>query len=150
MSLCKSGQIQNCCHPNALMTLKEYLMDDICTIFDECGRDENYIWGVYFVPAAEEEKVDAVYASLHLSVPSLMMIMKHGGGSVRSSDQTAEGAGGEPCTDRGFFQERLMARGGEMLAAAETISDSAEYFDVRRLAAFTKAKDTVFSSSAAG
>jgi 2-iminoacetate synthase len=27
MSLCKSGQIQNCCHPNALMTLKEYAMD---------------------------------------------------------------------------------------------------------------------------
>lgn len=27
MELCKSGQIQNCCHPNALMTLKEYLMD---------------------------------------------------------------------------------------------------------------------------
>lgn len=27
MSLCKSGQIQNCCHPNALMTLKEYLED---------------------------------------------------------------------------------------------------------------------------
>ena len=27
MSLCKSGQIQNCCHPNALMTLKEYLTD---------------------------------------------------------------------------------------------------------------------------
>lgn len=27
MSLCKSGQIQNCCHPNALITLKEYLMD---------------------------------------------------------------------------------------------------------------------------
>ena len=27
MSLCKSGQIQNCCHPNALMTLKEYLND---------------------------------------------------------------------------------------------------------------------------
>lgn len=27
MSLCKSKQIQNCCHPNALMTLKEFLMD---------------------------------------------------------------------------------------------------------------------------
>ncbi len=27
MSLCKSGQIQNCCHPNALMTLEEYLVD---------------------------------------------------------------------------------------------------------------------------
>lgn len=27
MALCKSGQILNCCHPNALMTLKEYLID---------------------------------------------------------------------------------------------------------------------------
>ena len=27
MALCKSGQIQNCCHPNALMTLEEYLLD---------------------------------------------------------------------------------------------------------------------------
>lgn len=27
MSLCKKGQIQNCCHPNALMTLEEYLVD---------------------------------------------------------------------------------------------------------------------------
>ncbi|MBR5218380.1 MAG: [Clostridia bacterium] len=27
MQLCKSGQILNCCHPNALMTLKEYLND---------------------------------------------------------------------------------------------------------------------------
>lgn len=27
MSLCKSGQIQNCCHPNALLTLEEYLLD---------------------------------------------------------------------------------------------------------------------------
>lgn len=27
MSLCKSGQILNCCHPNALMTLAEYLAD---------------------------------------------------------------------------------------------------------------------------
>ena len=27
MSLVKAGQIANCCHPNALMTLKEYLED---------------------------------------------------------------------------------------------------------------------------
>ena len=27
MSLCKSGQILNCCHPNALMTLEEFLVD---------------------------------------------------------------------------------------------------------------------------
>ena len=27
MTLCKNGQIQNCCHPNALMTLTEFLQD---------------------------------------------------------------------------------------------------------------------------
>ena len=27
MQLCKNGQILNCCHPNALMTLTEYLID---------------------------------------------------------------------------------------------------------------------------
>ncbi len=27
MTLCKNGQIQNCCHPNALMTLTEFLAD---------------------------------------------------------------------------------------------------------------------------
>ncbi len=27
MALCKTGQIQNCCHPNALLTLREYLDD---------------------------------------------------------------------------------------------------------------------------
>lgn len=27
MALCKSGQIQNCCHPNALITLQEFLAD---------------------------------------------------------------------------------------------------------------------------
>ena len=27
MALCKNMQIQNCCHPNALITLKEYLVD---------------------------------------------------------------------------------------------------------------------------
>lgn len=27
MALCKSGQILNCCHPNALITLQEYIMD---------------------------------------------------------------------------------------------------------------------------
>ncbi len=37
MSLCKSRQILNCCHPNALMTLKEYLEDYAETETREIG-----------------------------------------------------------------------------------------------------------------
>lgn len=39
MSLCKSGQIQNCCQPNALMTLKEYLMDYASPITKQVGDE---------------------------------------------------------------------------------------------------------------
>ncbi len=39
MSLCKSGQIQNCCHPNALMTLKEYLVDYASPHVKELGDE---------------------------------------------------------------------------------------------------------------
>ena len=38
MSLCKSGQIANCCHPNALMTLKEFLMDYASTETRKIGE----------------------------------------------------------------------------------------------------------------
>ncbi|MFR9236564.1 MAG: V-type ATP synthase subunit I, partial [Eisenbergiella massiliensis] len=100
--------------------LKEYLMDDICTIFDECGRDENYIWGVYFVPAAEEEKVDAVYASLHFE---RTFIDDDYEGTVEEAFEALTRRQKELeeslAQIEDSFQERLMARGGEMLAAAE-------------------------------
>lgn len=38
MSLCKVGQIQNCCHPNALMTLQEYLEDYASPETKEAGE----------------------------------------------------------------------------------------------------------------
>ena len=37
MSLCKSGQIVNCCHPNALMTLTEFLVDYASDATKEIG-----------------------------------------------------------------------------------------------------------------
>ncbi|GHV57031.1 [FeFe] hydrogenase H-cluster radical SAM maturase HydG [Deltaproteobacteria bacterium] len=39
MNLCKSGQIQNCCHPNALITLKEYLEDYAAPDTKQRGND---------------------------------------------------------------------------------------------------------------
>ena len=39
MSLCKNGQILNCCHPNALMTLAEYLEDYASKETKEAGYE---------------------------------------------------------------------------------------------------------------
>jgi 2-iminoacetate synthase len=38
MTLSKNGEIQNCCHPNALMTLKEYLEDYASTETKSLGE----------------------------------------------------------------------------------------------------------------
>ncbi len=38
MALCKNRQIQNCCHPNALMTLNEYLEDYAAPDTKETGK----------------------------------------------------------------------------------------------------------------
>lgn len=38
MSLAKTGAIQNCCQPNALMTLEEYLCDYASDETQENGR----------------------------------------------------------------------------------------------------------------
>ncbi len=55
MELCKSGQIQNCCHPNALMTLKEFLIDyaseDTARIGEEVIERE-----IGNIPKAEVQK----------------------------------------------------------------------------------------------
>lgn len=39
MELCKSKQIQNCCHPNALLTLKEYLEDYATDATKQLGEE---------------------------------------------------------------------------------------------------------------
>lgn len=39
MSLCKTGQIQNCCQPNALITLKEFLTDYATKETKEIGEE---------------------------------------------------------------------------------------------------------------
>ena len=59
MSLVKSGQIANCCQPNALMTLKEYLEDyasDDTKIKGECVIAEE-------IPNIANEKVKNIAAS---------------------------------------------------------------------------------------
>ena len=40
--------------------LEKYVYDDLDTIFIKCASDDQYVWGIYFIPAAEATKIDAV------------------------------------------------------------------------------------------
>lgn len=67
MSLCKNGQISNCCHPNALMTLTEYLVDyasdNTCKIGHELIKKELNNIPKEKVRKIAEENIEAIKAS---------------------------------------------------------------------------------------
>lgn len=42
-----------------------YIYDNVDTIFHQCKADQDFVWGVYFVPSTEAHKIDAVYDSMH-------------------------------------------------------------------------------------
>ena len=44
---------------------EDYTYEDIASVFIKCSEDERYVWGIYFVTNAEQDSVDAIYASLH-------------------------------------------------------------------------------------
>lgn len=43
----------------------KYVYENLNTVFYECDSDEDYVWGIYFVPATSSVKIDAIYSSLH-------------------------------------------------------------------------------------
>ena len=69
MSLCKTGQILNCCHPNALMTLAEYLEDYASPKTKETG---------YALIDKELEKI---------TNPKVKEIAKHNIADIRNSNR---------------------------------------------------------------
>lgn len=44
---------------------KHYADNDLYTIFEECAIDNDFVWGIYFVPELKRDRIDAVYSSLH-------------------------------------------------------------------------------------
>ena len=45
--------------------LEHYVYENLDTVFYRCSEDEQYVWGVYFVPAGRAGQIDAVFSSLH-------------------------------------------------------------------------------------
>lgn len=43
----------------------KYVYENLTTVFYECERDREYVWGIYFVPANEADRIDTIYTSLH-------------------------------------------------------------------------------------
>ncbi len=119
-----------------------YVYDNMETLFHRCYADDHYIWGIYFCPRAEADRIDAVYASMHfevLDIPSkirgvpqqvkkdLSIQLK----DIRESLVTADGQ----------IRQVISSQGDRLCAACRKLESQSRNFDVRKLAACTKEKN---------
>ncbi len=121
--------------------------DNLTTVFYECERDRDYVWGLYFVPANEAVKIDAIYASLHFERMKLPDAYE---GTPEESFNSIMAKINEINNELhevyATIKERLNDIAEQLEIAHYTVSALSKNFDVRKMAACTrdKGKNDVF------
>lgn len=125
--------------------LEKYVYEELSTIFYKCQSNAEYIWGVYFVPATEAEKVDAVYASLHFE----RFRMPEGyEGTLEDAYEMYSKKKEETDAALAKLEEEMEAELlnsiDDIYAARDELAELSENFEVRKMAAYTHSKDKTF------
>ena len=121
---------------------EKYVYDNLDTVFFKCASDEQYVWGVYFVPATQAVKVDAVYSSLHferMRIPDEYEGTPEEAVSRLKKDLASIDEQLKNC--QAEVGKKLESRRSDLLKARNTLDSLSTNFDVRKLAACTRAKN---------
>lgn len=117
---------------------KKYIYENLDTIFVKCDEDERYIWGIYFVPRHEADKIHAVYAAMHFEkiyVPD----QYEGTGQeayARLEQQFQQNAASIQ-DNKKAWKKFLKDNAANIVSARTTLSQFSRNFDIRKLAACT-------------
>ena len=116
--------------------LEKYLFDDLNAIFVQSTRNENYVYGCYFVANVDASRVDTVFNSLHferISIPSAY---------IGTPEQACEDLQKEidqvqeEMKDLDQKIEKLMkSHAPQLIGAQKKLESMSNNFDVRKLAA---------------
>ena len=120
---------------------EKYIYDNLDTIFIKCDEDDQYIWGLYFVPEPESQKVKAVYSSMHFE--KIYMPDSYEGTAKEAFEQLTQKRSLILSDFNTVSQKKndfLISHCQEILAARDAIARLSGNFDIRKLAACTKGK----------
>lgn len=124
---------------------QDYVYEDLSTIFTECAVDDEYVWGVYFVPVAENDKVDAIYSSLHFE---RTWIPDEYNGTPDEACKHLQMQMNDISLQIDDLENRisntLKYEADKLCAAYHRLSDAYANFDYRKMAACTKDDNRVF------
>lgn len=125
--------------------LERYVYSNLDTIFYKCHCDESYVWGVYFIPASQEDKIDAVYSSMHFE---RLFIPDEYNGTPEQAYTLLEEQVNIVNTDIDAINDEISkeinAVKSIVYTASEKLGSLSRNFDVRKLAACTKHESPTF------
>lgn len=121
---------------------EDYVYGNLDSIFYKCEEDDQFVWGIYFVPRNHATKVDAVYTSMHFERLKLPDAYPGTGREAYESlcARTAK-LSAQLTANQAAMNQLLESEALEILSARETLDSYSRNFDVRRLAACTGGKD---------
>lgn len=120
----------------------KHVYDNLTTLFIECDRDAEYVWGVYFVPECESAKVDAIFSSLHFE--KFFLPNEYHGTPEEAYNTIIEKqkqVSDEINDIRLQINDQIESKKDDLLAAYNTLVTFSKNFDVRKMAACTKKKE---------
>lgn len=125
---------------------KTYIYDNLDTVFIKCDDDTEYIWGLYFVPAHEAHKIDAVYSSIHFE---RIFIPDQYEGTAREACAHLEKQLFQTAASleeqKKSWQKYLSDNASLIVGVKKTLDSFSQCFDVRKLAACTRGdRDTFY------
>ncbi len=125
--------------------LEAFGYDELSTIFLKCKADDEYVWGIYFVPRAEKDKVDAIYTSLHFEKTFIPSESK---GTPKKTCEELQNKIAVIDEKIALLESKIDECIGDdnenILIAYERIKAAYNNFDVRKLAAKTQNKGNEF------
>ena len=128
-----------------LQKFEKYIYDNLDTLFIKCGEDEQYVYGVYFVPEHEAHKVHAVYSSMHFE---RIFVPDDYQGTAREAFETLDKrhrdihAGLD--ANKAEYQHFLNRCASKIVSAKAALESCSRNFDIRKLAACTQGESNTF------
>ena len=117
---------------------KKYIYDNLNTIFLKCDEDDQYVWGVYFVPKHEAHKIDAAYSSMHFE--KIFVPDNYTGTAQQAFSSVSkqyEDALKHLEAQKQKYQRFLADQAETIVTARNTLLQFSRNFDVRKAAACT-------------
>ena len=122
-----------------------YVYDTIDAIQFKCRETKDYVWVVYCVPLRQEDKIDAIYSSMHFE---RMFLPDEYEGTPdeagHSLDEQIQSLSDQIEKLDQTVRQTVQSRGAALVGAAQRLKRYCINFDVRKMAACTKRDDHTF------